>query len=168
ERFAIRGQQAPPKDIVIVAMDGNSFGALNLRPPLPRRIHARVIRNLKKAGDNALILATRAHPHMVMATTNVNLDGTTQVFGGKEGLAFSRATAGNSNYVNDSDGRIRHVAFKLDGIQTFPVVAARAFRSDRRFRLGSVHLPPGKTAWIDYKGTTPSVHRISFIDVYKN
>ena len=32
ERFAIRGQQAPPKDIVIVAMDVNSFGQLNLRP----------------------------------------------------------------------------------------------------------------------------------------
>jgi adenylate cyclase len=186
ERFAIRGQQAPPKDLVIVAMDGNTFGQLNLRPPLPRRYHARVIRNLTKAGakviaydvqfteptdeadDNALILATRAHPHMIMATTNVNVDGTTQVFGGKEGLAISRATAANSNYINDSDGRIRHVAFKLDGIPTFPVIAARAFRSERRFRLGTVHLPSGSKAWIDYKGSTPSVHRISFYDVYKN
>jgi adenylate cyclase len=186
ERFTIRGQQPPPKDVVIVAMDGNSFGAFNVRPPLPRRFHAKVIRNLTKAGakviaydvqfteqtdprdDNALILATRAHPHMVMATTNVNLDGTTQVFGGQEGLAISRAKAANSNYINDSDGRIRHVAFKLDGIQSFPVVAARAFRSDRRYHLGSVHLPSGNKAWIDYKGSTPSVHRISFIDVYHN
>jgi adenylate cyclase len=186
ERFAIRGQQPPPKDVVIVAMDGNTFGELNKRFPLPRRYHGQVIRNLRKAGakviaydvqftepsdeadDNALILATRAHPHMVMATTNVNVDGTTQVFGGKEGLAFSRATAANSNYVNDSDGRIRHLAFKLDGLQTFSVVAARAFRADKPHTLGTVHLPSGNTAWIDYKGSTPSVHRISYVDVYKN
>jgi adenylate cyclase len=186
ERFAIRGQQAPPKDVVIVAMDGNSTAQLNDRPPFPRRYHARVIRNLTKAGakviaydvqfteptdqadDNALILATRANPHMVMATTNVNVDGTTQVFGGEEGLAFSRATAANSNYVNDSDGRIRHLAFKLDGLQSFPVVAARAFRATKAHKLGPVDLPSGNTAWIDYKGSTPSVHRISFYDVYKN
>jgi adenylate cyclase len=145
-----------------------------------------VIRNLTKAGakviaydvqfteqtdqadDNALILATRAHPHMVMATTNVNVDGTTRVFGGEEGLAFSRATAGDSNYVNDSDGRIRHLALKLEGIQTFPLVAVRAFRADRAHRLGTVDLPSGNSEWIDFKGTTPSVHRISFYDVYKN
>jgi adenylate cyclase len=186
ERFAIRGQQPPPKDIVIVAMDGNSFGQLNIRPPLPRKIHAKVIRNLTKAGakviaydvqfteptdtanDNALILATRAHPHMVMATTNVNVDGTTQVFGGPEGLEFSRAVAANSNYLNDSDGRIRHLAFKIDGLQSFPVVAARAFHATKAHKLGSVHLPSGNSAWIDYKGSTPSVHRISFIDVYRN
>jgi adenylate cyclase len=186
ERFTIRGQQPPPKDVVIVAMDGNTFGAFNVRPPLPRRRHAQVIDNLRKAGakviaydvqftettdvrdDNALILATRAHPHMVMATTNVNEDGTTQVFGGKEGLAFSRATAANSNYLNDSDGRIRHLAFKIDGLQSFPVAAARAFRATKPHKLGAVHLPSGNSAWIDYKGSTPSVHRLSFIDVYRN
>jgi adenylate cyclase len=184
ERFAIRGQQAPPNDVAIVAMDGKTFQELNRRPPFPRRYHARVIRQLTKAGakviaydvqfteptdtadDNALILAVRAHPHMVMATTNVFEDGTTRVFGGAEGLAFSRATAGDSNYVNDSDGRIRHLAFKLEGIQTFPVVAARAFRADRAHRLGKVDLPSGNSAWIDYKGATPSVHRLSFTDVY--
>ena len=79
-----------------------------------------------------------------MATTNVNLDGTTQVFGGKEGLAFSRATAANSNYVNDSDGRIRHVAFKLDGLQTFPVVAARAFRPSAGSAWGASTCPPAR------------------------
>ena len=131
ERFTIRGQQPPPNDVAIVAMDGRTFQELNKRPPFPRRYHARVIRELTKAGakviaydvqfteptdtanDNALILAVRAHPHMVMATTNVFEDGTTRVFGGAEGLAFSRATAAYSNYLNDSDGRIRHLAFKL-------------------------------------------------------
>ena len=150
-------------------MDGKTFQELNRRPPFPRRYHARVIRQLTKAGakviaydvqfteptdtadDNALILAVRAHPHMVMATTNVFENGTTRVFGGAEGLAFSRATAGDSNYVNDSDGRIRHLAFKLEGIETFPVVAARAFRADRAHRLGKVDLPSGNSAWIDYK-----------------
>src|SRR5205823_2751614 len=39
KRFAIRGQQAPPKDVAIVAMDGKTFQELNKRPPFPRRYH---------------------------------------------------------------------------------------------------------------------------------
>ena len=35
---------------------------------------------------------------------------------------------------NDSDGRIRHMAFKIDGLETFPLAAARAQRGGHRRR----------------------------------
>ena len=51
-------------------------------------------------------------------------NGRTGVFGGAENCAQLGATPANSIFVNDSDGRIRHLAFNIQGIQTFPVVAA--------------------------------------------
>jgi adenylate cyclase len=180
ERFNIRGQQKPPSDVVVVAIDDKSFEELNVRWPFRRTLHAQVIRNLTRAGakviaydvqfteadadhpgdDDKLIEAVRAQPLSVMATTEVDPDGKTRIFGGALGLRYSRAIPSNSNYENDSDGRIRHVAFKIDGIETFPLAAARAQRG------GRLDLPAGNRAWIDYKGDTPSLRRISFSNVY--
>jgi adenylate cyclase len=180
ERFNIRGQQKPPSDVVVVAIDDKSFEELNVRWPFRRTLHAQVIRNLTRAGakviaydvqfteqdadhpgdDDKLIEAVRAQPLSVMATTEVDPDGKTRIFGGALGLRYSRAIPSNSNYENDSDGRIRHVAFKIDGIETFPLAAARAQRG------GRLDLPGGNRAWIDYKGDTPSLRRISFSNVY--
>jgi adenylate cyclase len=184
ERFTIRGQREAPSNIAIVAIDTKTFQDLNVHWPFRRKYHARVIRNLTKAGakviaydvqfteaqgdteqdvadDNALILAVRAHPGTIMSTTNVFENGETRIFGGDEGLKFSRATPANGNFENDPDGRIRHVAFEIDGLQTFSIAAARAYRGRR------VELPSRNSAWIDFRGNTPSVHRISFVDVYK-
>ena len=43
ERFNIRGQQTPPSDVVIVAIDDKTFDDLNLRWPFRRK--------LPRAGD---------------------------------------------------------------------------------------------------------------------
>jgi adenylate cyclase len=182
ERFNIRGRQAPPDDVVVVAIDDKSFEELNVRWPFRRTLHARVIRNLTRAGakviaydvqfteadadhpgdDDKLIEAVRAQPLSVMATTEVDeKTGKTRIFGGALGLRYSRAIPSNSNYENDSDGRIRHVAFKIDGLETFPLAAARAQHG------GRLDISSGNSAWIDYKGDTPSLHRISFSTVYR-
>src|SRR5262245_33813742 len=54
-RFAIRGQEKPPKDIVVVKIDDTTFSELGRRWPFPRTDHARVIRNLK--ADGAKVIA---------------------------------------------------------------------------------------------------------------
>ena len=148
ERFAIRGQQKPPNDVVVVGIDDKTFDEMDVRwPTFRRKYHAQVIRNLTRAGakviaydvqftepdadhpndDDTLIEAVRDQPHAVMATTEVDAKtGKTRIFGGALGLRYSRAIPSNSNYENDSDGRIRHVAFKIDGLETFPLAAARA------------------------------------------
>jgi adenylate cyclase len=190
ERFSIRGKQKPADDVVVVGIDDKTLSDLNQRWPFRRKYHARVIRNLTKAGasviaydieftdpqgtteqdvadDNALIEAVRAQPKAVMATTEVDaskkkLADKTRIFGGAEGLKYSRAIPANGNYVLDDDGRIRHMAFNIDTLQTLPIAAARAQLG------GRVKVPGGDWAWIDYKGDTPSLRFLSFSDVYRN
>jgi len=106
-RFELRGAVDPRSDVVIVGMDEKT---LRLDPntsiPFNRRRHARVIRQLTEAGasviaydvqfteqsafegaDVALIEAVRAgKKRVVLATTEVALDGSTDIFGGGEGL----------------------------------------------------------------------------------
>jgi adenylate cyclase len=180
KRFAIRGQQKPPSDVVVIAIDDKTFEELDVRWPFRRKFHAQVVRNLTRAGakviaydvqitepdqdhpgdDDKLIEAVRDQPRTVMATTEVDPDGKTRIFGGALGLKYSRAIPSNSNYQNDSDGRIRHVAFRIQKLETFPLAAARAYRD------GRLDVPAGNSAWVDYKGDTPSLRRISFADVY--
>jgi adenylate cyclase len=188
ERFAIRGKQKPPDDVVVVGIDDKTLSDLNVRWPFRRRYHAKVIRNLTRAGasviaydieftdpqgttdqdisdDNKLIEAVRAQPRAVMATTEVDARqkglGKTRIFGGALGLRYSRAIPANGNYALDSDGRIRHMAFTIDTLETLPMAAARAQLG------GRVRAPSGDWAWIDYKGNTPSLRSLSFSDVYR-
>jgi adenylate cyclase len=190
KRFDIRGSQGAPDDVVVVAVDDKSFSDMNVQWPFDRKYHARTIEQLTKAGakviaydvqfteqqntgdpdkdaesDNRLIEAVRAQHHgnsrMVMATTEVSRDGKTRIFGGAEGLAYSRAIPSNSNYANDSDGRIRHVAFKIDGLETLPLAAARAQRG------GKLDVPKGVEAWIDYPGPSRTIRYLSFSDVMR-
>jgi adenylate cyclase len=115
ERFAIRGQRPPPSKLAIVAIDTKTFQDLNVHWPFRRKYHARVIRNLTKAGakviaydvqfteagragpkdDQALFDAVRASPKVVMATTEVGEFGDVKIFDNPENFAHSRATSGN-------------------------------------------------------------------------
>jgi adenylate cyclase len=54
-RFQIRGDQSPPRDIVLVGIDATSFNELGLRWPFPRRVHAQVIANI--ARDHPKVIA---------------------------------------------------------------------------------------------------------------
>jgi adenylate cyclase len=177
-RFEVRGERSAP-DVVVVAIEDKTLNEKNANWPLNRRWHAQVIRQLARAdakviaydvqftepsgdggADNALILATRAAAaRMVMATTEVSPRGKTRIFGGGEGLEFSRAVPSNSNYSNDPDGRIRRVAFELQQLETFPLAAARV-------ALGrDPEMPSGDTAWIDYPGPPNTIRHLSFGDV---
>jgi adenylate cyclase len=42
-RFAVRGTQAPPRDLVVVQIDDVTFDTLGLQWPFPRAVHAKVI-----------------------------------------------------------------------------------------------------------------------------
>jgi adenylate cyclase len=180
ERFDIRGQQKPPSNVVLVAIEDKTFSGLDVRWPFRRKYHAQVIRNLTRAGanviaydvqftepdadhpkdDDELIEAVRAQPKAVMATTEVDQNGKTRIFGGALGLRYSRAIPSNGNYALDSDDRIRRVPFRIQHLETFSLAAARAYRG------GRLQVPKGNDAWIDFRGDTPSIHRISFADVY--
>ena len=53
-RFSLRGEKAPPSDIIVVAIDEATFRQLNLQWPFPRSIHGRVIRRIDRDRPKAI------------------------------------------------------------------------------------------------------------------
>ncbi len=181
-RFSIRGGQ-PPDNIVIVGIDANTYDGLpagTANPP-PRRFDARVIANLVRAGakviavdlqftaqtdptdDNALIREVRAAGNVVLATTDVGPRGTTDIFGGAAGLAYSRATPGEAQFPLDSDGVIRRMSPEILGLRTFSMVVAQ------RYVGHPIAFPGGATATapIDFMGPANAVPSIDFASAYR-
>ncbi len=181
-RFTLRGTQPAPKDIVLVAIDDKTYHS----PPQPtwpfnRHDHAKVLRNLKKAGakviaydvqfteqsrsaaaDQALIDASRAAgpDRVVMASTDPTDDGQTQIFGGPLGLLpYSRAVQAFSAYPFDADGRDRRMLFQVNGLRSFDLAAASLYTGH------TIRPPSGDSAWIDFTGPPFHVPQLSFVDV---
>jgi len=178
-RFDVRGKQPTPNSVVLVGIDDPTVNSRRHVWPFTRLYHAKVIRNLAKAGaaviaydvqfttlsrnpnaDDALIRATRAAaPRVVMATTAVDPGGKTLIFGGADGLVFSRATPAFSGFEKDSDGVTRHMKDAEEGLVSFPIAAAQ-------IKLGHhINAPPGNSAWIDFQGPPETFKALSFIDV---
>ncbi|HEY8303246.1 MAG TPA: adenylate/guanylate cyclase domain-containing protein [Solirubrobacteraceae bacterium] len=184
-RFSIRGKQAPPSDIVFVAIDPQSEDELeahrmHARSPLPRRYDAKVIDTLRRAGaraiamdmefvqqtnpqeDNELIEAVgRAHGKIVLATVNVTPNGGTKVFGGEPTLREVGARPASVRLTVDSDGSVRRFEHEYDHLSTFPVVAAEIMTghqiSRSTFEAGT--LP------IDYVGPPETIRSVSYTSV---
>src|SRR3954469_4713980 len=53
-RFAVRGDEKPPGDLVVVGIDGKTINRLDQQFPYPRGLHARVIDNLAKDGAKVI------------------------------------------------------------------------------------------------------------------
>jgi adenylate cyclase len=182
-RFDVRGARSTPNNVVVVGIDDRTVTAPNHFYPFNRRYHARVIRNLAKAGaaaiaydvqfvapsssesaDVALIEAVRAAaPRVVLATTAVGPKGETQIFGGGEGLKYSRAIPSFSSFEKDSDGITRHLVYRSpQGLTSLAVAAAQV-------RLGhKIAPPPAGHTWIDFAGPPETFRTLSFIDVEEN
>ena len=172
-RFEIRGDRGSPDDVVVVEIDDVSFNELDETWPFPRSLHARAIDQLRRARarviaydvqfteptdpreDNALISAVDRADGVVLATTEVGQGGQTNVFGGDQVLRQTGARAGNSNYVNDSDGVIRRQPYAVEGLESFAVVAAEEFRGRR--------LPVNEGfEWIDFRGPPGTIRSVPF------
>ncbi len=178
-RFDVRGARPAPDSIVIVAIDDPTINDPKFTFPFTRKLHAKAIRALKKAGaavigydvqftqrsgddaaDNALIYAVRSPgARVVLAATAVSDAGKTNVFGGGFGLKFSRGVPGYSNFEKDPDGVTRHMLDGDDGLAAFPIAVAQ-------LKVGhKIHAPPGNSAWIDFAGPPVTYKYLSFKDV---
>jgi adenylate cyclase len=176
-RFNVRGSTGPPPDVVLVAFNDITFNALNEQWPFDRKYHAKAIRVLKQAGakviaydvqftepsddeesDNKLIEAVRSAGNVVLSTTEVD-NGSTRIFGGAEGLEYSRGVPGSTVYQTDADGRIRKMGFEQEGVVAFPLAAAGVAEGQ------PVTKPAGDSAYIDFAGGTRTVRLVSFSDV---
>jgi adenylate cyclase len=179
-RFSIRGSTGTPKDVAVVAIDAKTFSDFKnrLQWPFPRHYHATVVDRIAAgdpkaiafdvqftepttpAEDNALIRSVGQAGHVVLAATEVNDNGDTNVFGGKAVLQRFGAVAGNASIKTDPDGVMRHVNFSVDGLTTFGVAAAAIAQGK------PVPKPRAGSEWIDYAGPPGTVKTYSYSDVY--
>ena len=181
-RFAIRGEQKPPKDIVVVKIDDTTFSELGFRWPFSRSVHARAIKNLKAAGakviaydiqfsepqagnvgaaaDNTFMDENRAAGNLVFSTTEVNDKGQGKFLGGQAGLKYARARLGNGNFDTDPGGVIRRTPFQLQGLKSFSVATAE------RATGKTIHPFSNSTKLIDFAGPVGTITSIPFSRVY--
>jgi adenylate cyclase len=173
-RFAIRGDLAPPEDVVVVGIGERSFTELGEQWPFPRTLHAEAILRLKRDGarviaydiqftepsnpsdDQALADAVARAGNTVLATTAVDARGGTNVLGGDAVLRDLDARAAHAGLTTDSGRVVRRTSHELEGLETFPVVAVERARGSP---VTAEDFP--ERAWIDYHGRT-NVRTIPF------
>ena len=168
-RFAIRGNQGAPSDIVVVKVDDKTFSDTQKRWEDFRPLHADMITKLKEDGakvivydvqftepgkkeadDVKLIEAVGDAGNVVLATTGA------PVFGDDAVVREYNGTVGNANFPPDSGGYLRRMRYEIDGQKTLAVAAAE------RDRGTPVKAFP--TSWIDYRGPVDTFESVSFSD----
>jgi len=177
-RFGIR-PESPPRGVAVVAIDDDTFSQLHRQWPFPRSLHARAIDRLHAAGargivydvqfteptspreDMALYRSVAAAGGAVLATSESDGGGRTNVLGGDENLARAHARAAASNFVNDPGGSLTRYPWKVAGLQSVAAVAAERYGGAR---LSAASFQGGN-AWIDYRGAPGTVPTLSFASV---
>jgi adenylate cyclase len=177
-RFSIRGEQETPREVVVIEIDDRTFDELGEAWPFKRSRHAQLIDRLREAGaaviaydvqfteptvqrqDLALIEAVGRHGNVVLATTEVDEEGGTNVLGGEEVLGPLGARAANANFAPDGDGVIRRIPPEIQGLKTFAVAAAEGFMG----QPVDVSEFDG-SALIDYAGPPGKIDSVSFYQV---
>lgn len=177
-RFSARGASKAP-GVVVVAIDDKTFSELRRQWPFPRRLHAAVIDRL--AGDGARAIGydvqfteptdkrddlalyesiAQSKTPVVLATTEVNASGQTNVLGGEEALKQAHAVAAAANLPAESGGVIRRYPFSLLGLKGFAVATSEsAGATIPRSRFSS------DRALIDFRGAPGTIRIVSYADV---
>ncbi len=178
-RFALRGTQTPPSDIVIVGIDNRTTASSSTFPrwPAPRRYDASVINTIRSGGpkalgvdiqftnptdpqdDDALIEAVKHAPGIVLSTTAVGKGGATNIFNYTTRQLRQQlgAFAANTNVpVFDAS-----LSYKESGLDTFGV---RVTEQAMRHAVPRTDFPHN-TAFVDFAGPAGTFKAVSFPDV---
>lgn len=180
-RFEVRGEQDPPDDLVVVEIDDDTFNDLQKQWPFPRADHGKVIDNVAADGarviaydvqfteasalgeedDFALAEAAGKAGNVVFSTTEVDEQGRTNILGGDENLKAFNARPGNGLLPNDPGGVLRRIAYDVDKLKSFGIVAAEVAekRTIARDDMGD------DTAYVDYYGPPGTIETVSFSTV---
>jgi HD-GYP domain-containing protein (c-di-GMP phosphodiesterase class II) len=179
-RFSLRSVD-PPDNIVVVQIGDEDIDTIG-RWPFRRTKHAIAVDRLRKAGarlivydvqfteesenpddDWALYDALGRAGGAVLATTEVDGHGHTNVLGGDDNLAAIDARAAATNLNNRADGAIDKFPRSVAGVPSFPVAVARRAQG---------HAPTADAfdhgeAWIDYRGARGTFPMLSFSSVVR-
>lgn len=164
ERFRWRDAQ-PPADVAVIAVDDVTFSELEEAWPLPRSRYGQAVDRLHAAGAREIVLdvqftePTEEREDMalydaidraggaVLATTESDGHGHTNVLGGDENLEAIDARAGASNLPGEREGVLRRFAHDVVALKTLAVVVAER----RGHRVDPKRFPEGG-AYIDFRG----------------
>jgi len=186
-RFALRGEEPPGSEIVIVDLDDAGLAALGKGgDQIPRKAHARMIDALREAGagviaydfefreptpedDELRAAIERAGPQLLLAATRIDSEGRGEVFG-RPGDELS-ASVGYAGFPIAADGAYRQLDESVglsggdreepvsDRLDSFAVVAAA---------LAGQPAEGFERAWIDYHGPARTFSTQPFADVLAN
>jgi CHASE2 domain-containing sensor protein len=179
QRFERRGAHPAP-DLLVVGIDEKSFDELNLQWPFPRSRHAQAIDRLARDGakaivydvqfteptrpreDHALAAAVAGAGNVVLATSETDERGDSNILGGDEVLRQLGAQAGASNLPVGPSGVLQRFEPESGGLQTLAMAAARV----------AGHAPDpsafdGGSAWIDFRGPPGTIDTVSFSDLLR-
>lgn len=172
-RFDLRGDQAEPGDLAVVAVDDVTFDELGEQWPFPRSLHAKAIDRLKKDGakviaydvqfteatdpdeDNALADAVDRGRPVVLGTTEVDRKGHTNILGGDDVLKELGAVPAST--VVDPDP-LRKFARDDSGLDSLGVAAVVAGGG----QVDRSGFDDDGNAWIDYRGGPRSIETVPF------
>jgi CHASE2 domain-containing sensor protein len=177
-RFSVRKPSRAP-EVVVVAIDDKTFSDLRRQWPFPRRLHAAVINRLAADGASAIaydvqfteptdkrddlaLYESIAHSKtpVVLAATEVNAAGQTNVLGGEGVLKEAHAVAAAANLPAESGGVIRRYPYSLLGLKSFAVAASEATGGTiRRSRFSH------EGALIDFRGPPGTIKTVSYGEV---
>jgi HD-GYP domain-containing protein (c-di-GMP phosphodiesterase class II)/CHASE2 domain-containing sensor protein len=177
-RFHARGPQKVD-DVAVVAIDDVTFSDLEAQWPFRRSLHARAIDALRRAGakqivydvqfteptaereDLALFRAVERAGGVVLATTETDGHGGTNVLGGDANVDRAGAHAAAANLETDPGGVIHRFPYASGGLRSVGVVTTELITgrslSPRSFDRDG--------AWIDYAGPRGTVPTVSFSDL---
>ena len=173
-RFDLR-QAEVPTDVVVVAVDDETFNDLDLQWPFPRSLYGKAVDRLHAAGAREIVLDVQfteeTEPRedlalydaldraggAVLATSETDGHGGTNVLGGDENLARINARAAAANLPRDDDGVIRRFHRTEGGLETIGVAVAERVGK----RLTAADFEDGG-ALIDYAGEPETVRTVSF------
>ena len=179
QRFQVRGDRSPPKDVVVVGVDENTQKTSLGRWPFPRAEQARVIDNLTAAGaaviaydielstatddadDQAIYAALDASQRVVLATSDYSPSQGPNVIFTDEDLARAGVRVGHVAFPETPDNVFRRVPLGVDGLPSFSAVAAARFTGRAVPGAGG-----DGSVLIDYAGGPGTVRRIPYEDVF--
>jgi len=179
QRFRWRGAE-PAADVAVIAVDDVTFSELGTPWPLPRsrygdavdRLHAAGVREIvldvqfteptSEREDMALFDAIDRAGGGVLATSESDGRGGTNVLGGDENLATIGARAGAGNLPDEREGVLRRFGHSVARLKTLAVVVA-----ERRGDRVSATEFPDDGALIDFRGppgTVPTYSLSALLD----
>ena len=178
-RFAVRGTEPAPENVVLVAIDRESLTALGSSWPLPRAAHARAIDRLTaggaaqvaydiefpaggttteaRRGSAAIRASARRAGNVVFAAFAPDARGRTNVLAPGGGLSPVRT--GFSGFRTGNGLPASSVPGSVGGLASLSVTVARA---------AGAHIPsglPGGEARIAFAGPPGTIARVRFSDL---